>query len=1318
MRSLRMKRPEQLFPGPAPISGGPAEISGLFRHFRRTAFALIAVFAALSSAGAPAAPAAPAPKTAVKGASQPEKDAVDPAILARGKTADKKKYPDADNVLLYEKEHYVYDPSGTWRTFCESYFKVLTEKGREEHRTLSFYFNTNYTRTRVKQITVISPDGRRTHVDPERNGRVTIDSSQMGSNIYDPAIRYLTVPLPKVEIGDIVYYRFENEHFKCKIPGFWGTGTLLQSDLPILESVIEIDAPAALPLRSIALKDEVKGTVTYTVTRGHERTLHRWRALNVPQVIREPGMPALENCVQRLLVSTASSWEEVSRWYWNLCRPRLDAVTPAMKQCVAGLVKGKTSDMEKVKAIFQFVSQNIRYMGLTSEKEAPGYEPHDVSLTFSHRYGVCRDKAALLVSMLELAGFKAYPVLFMAGAPKDSEIPNGSFNHAITAVELEKDKFILMDPTFESTSELLPSFEADMSYLVAHPEGRKLARSPVVPAEKNRLVIRTRSKLDAENLLTGETEIELFGANDVWYRGALSRWPTEQRKAFFLGRLRKAVPGARLNELKVFPENIRDMSKPLKFFLNYSVEVQSSPLEWLIQMPGMASVFGVNEGFFDDVTGLLSRKYPVKLLTTCLAEEYYTVELPPTCRVLALPGSETFGVGNKVRWDLHTENKDNRLNVTKRFVVNALELSASEYAELKRSLSRLDTFRAALPLAENDFQLDSGRTYRRSFPGADSVIENLETTITVKDASNWEEKTRVRRRILSYAGVKAHSEVKLPFVPVWEKVSVRAGVTGPDGKVRELGKKEINTMDSPRNGSGPRYPAGKILVANLPGVAVGSVIELETTRECRNRNFFYAQVPFFSSTSPIIKRRLVVVTPDRFPLRCEFSGRTLPVKEIHDGKISTRVWEAEDIPRVRRETRTPPWRFFAPGVLLSSGDSRVHVAKLRDALLKKCNASLTVARRLAEEKKWDQLPAEQAVRAIRDYVDKNIRTCNVAVGDIPLSCLSEAGVTLRSGYGHSADKAILLGALLKSVGVEFSFVGSCGIGYAEQSFRSFSRSFDLNALTTGILVHVPSLKCYLNDTSRYAVLGAVGREYCLGLDLNTGRIINLLPQSGAESEQHLRFRITCLPDLSAEVAVEILVSGGAYEALNEKYSTATPERRRRYFEELISSVSHDCRVLDPGSSDFSKHPGVLRARFIAKGLISGIGPYRVLMLPRWYELLGRSGSAQGGSDRTLPLWRNSRSSLKVDYLIVPPPGFEAVPGREPRSEIGRYGSSTYSENYSARPAAIVLRCRKFLPVEMVDVLDCCELENRQRILSQPAAGRIVMKRISERQGER
>ena len=93
----------------------------------------------------------------------------------------------------------------------------------------------------------------------------------------------------------------------------------------------------------------------------------------------------------------------------------------------ADLTAGAATDMDKIKALFYFVSNKIRYMGITPEKDRPGFEPHDVCITFDKKYGVCRDKAALLVSMLRLAGLNAYPVLVSVGTHKDAEVPDPVF---------------------------------------------------------------------------------------------------------------------------------------------------------------------------------------------------------------------------------------------------------------------------------------------------------------------------------------------------------------------------------------------------------------------------------------------------------------------------------------------------------------------------------------------------------------------------------------------------------------------------------------------------------------------------------------------------------------------------------------------------------------------------------------------------------------------------------------------------------------------------------------------------------------------------
>ena len=423
-----------------------------------------------------------------------------PEVLELSRQAVAEKYPDADSVLLHDVQSAVYQPDGLGTMTDDFYQKALNEAGRRSLRELKFYFNTTYEKFELPVVEVIRPDGSVVKVDTAVNGKVAISPGQMGANIYDPANKVMTVTIPELAIGDIVHVVSVEKSIKARIPGVWCGYFVLQADVPILKYVVRVDAPAEKPLKAIALKDEVPGTVTFSEKKEQKRILYSWVAENVPQVIPEPDMPPLYSSVQRLLVSTAANWREISIWYDRLCRPRL-TVTPEIRAETEKLIRNARTPEEKIMALFQFVSQQIRYMGVTAEAEAPGYEPHDIALTFNQRYGVCRDKAALLAAMLREAGFKAYPVLFMSGEPKDDEVPNNYFNHAIVAVEDTPGHYILMDPTYETTAELLPSTMANMSYLVARPQGDVLRRSPLVPTANNLLRIKTEAAIAPDGTL-------------------------------------------------------------------------------------------------------------------------------------------------------------------------------------------------------------------------------------------------------------------------------------------------------------------------------------------------------------------------------------------------------------------------------------------------------------------------------------------------------------------------------------------------------------------------------------------------------------------------------------------------------------------------------------------------------------------------------------------------------------------------------------------------------------------------------------------------
>jgi hypothetical protein len=333
------------------------------------------------------------------------------------------RFPNCNEVTVDEKILEVYHADGTAESQDETFIKVLTGKGRRDNAVISRSFLMPYFTVRVRRLEVIKPDGEVVPVNVAANSKESIDSSQMEENIYDPNSRVLQVNVPGLEIGDIVHTVMRTIVERPIIPNEFADDFLFEGQGYIRHISCEIRGPASVPLRHVELRDKVDDTVTATTRLGRDgMKVYHWEVNEVPRTYAEPAMPPYEMVSQRLLVSTLSTWAAVSRWYWKLSQPHLDATSSAMRQTVAALTDGATTDTDKIKALFYYVSKNIRYMGVTPEKDRPGFEPHDVSLTFAKKYGVCRDKAALLVAMLRMAGLKAYPVLINVGNRLDQEV--------------------------------------------------------------------------------------------------------------------------------------------------------------------------------------------------------------------------------------------------------------------------------------------------------------------------------------------------------------------------------------------------------------------------------------------------------------------------------------------------------------------------------------------------------------------------------------------------------------------------------------------------------------------------------------------------------------------------------------------------------------------------------------------------------------------------------------------------------------------------------------------------------------------------------
>lgn len=157
----------------------------------------------------------------------------------------------------------------------------------------------------------------------------------------------------------------------------------------------------------------------------------RWKApKNVPD---EPLSPPMSETVPLVVGSSYGSWPEFFAWYNEAVR-RFAEPDAEVRRLAAELTRGKTAQQDKVKALFDFVADKIRYVNYVSGEWWLPNRPQEV---LARREGDCDDKALLLISLLSAVGIHAEEVLVqtrMTSMPSVLEAPGVAaplFDHGI-----------------------------------------------------------------------------------------------------------------------------------------------------------------------------------------------------------------------------------------------------------------------------------------------------------------------------------------------------------------------------------------------------------------------------------------------------------------------------------------------------------------------------------------------------------------------------------------------------------------------------------------------------------------------------------------------------------------------------------------------------------------------------------------------------------------------------------------------------------------------------------------------------------------------
>ncbi len=587
-------------------------------------------------------------------------------------------YPDASALYLLADETIRLTKNSQVRSEHHYVVKILNDRGKESYGEVTLPYDSTYETVELEYARTIRPDGTVVSVGDKNIRDVSL---YLNYPLYSNA-RARIISMPEVTPGCVIEYKVRILQTKLPNEKDFDSVYWLQMDEPILLQRVSMAIPKDRQLRHKVVNGSYNAfgfAMTPQVREAGDDRIYTLEFRDVPQIIPEPSMPSIAKVNAYLLWTTFASWEEIYRWWRGLYQDKIHA-DEAIAAKVGELVKDKKTEEEKIRAIYDYCAQEIRYVAV--EYGDAGYEPHEAPEIFSNKYGDCKDKAILLVAMLKKAGIEAYPVLISTDDNLDNQedLPSILFNHAIAAVKL-KGHLVFMDATASTTSfGDLPEQDQDRLVLVFYPQDYELVKTPLFEPSHNRAVTTTKIAVRKDESITGERSLQTEGfflqSQRYWLKFTMPSLIEESIKQ----RVRSISENGRLLDYTI--KNADSLEKPVIF--SYRFEAP----RYFIKA-GRSRIMSQMSGFDTSVVARETRRYPLETGGLRVEEDGLEVELPDHLAVKYLPDP----VMAQTRWFSLTSRYEvidsRRLRYVYTLEVKERDVAVEDYPEYKRIVEHI-----------------------------------------------------------------------------------------------------------------------------------------------------------------------------------------------------------------------------------------------------------------------------------------------------------------------------------------------------------------------------------------------------------------------------------------------------------------------------------------------------------------------------------------------------------------------------------------------------------------------------------------------------
>lgn len=337
--------------------------------------------------------------------------------------------------VLYQVEHDVLDMDP--RRYVRMISEPVSTAGIDRTANVNLVFNPAYETLEFHSLSV-----ERDGVVEDRTSTTTIEfarrETQLERRMFDGRATAI-VRFSDIRIGDRVEYSYTVTGRNPAVRDNDSRSFSIGFGAPVERMFIRSSWSEHAPVSHQLLGPDPVEQPAFGIREGNQSI--SFGPVATPPFPGERGSPTWVRQLPTLQVTDYQNWYEVSRWSEPYYEPQLSA--PVIEIAERIRAQYETHDAQLIAAL-RFVQDEVRYLAISFG--AGGYVPASPDDTLERRYGDCKAKTVLLISLLDSLGIEAEAVLVHTtrGHGLLEALPSHlAFNHVIVRAFIDGNAYWL-----------------------------------------------------------------------------------------------------------------------------------------------------------------------------------------------------------------------------------------------------------------------------------------------------------------------------------------------------------------------------------------------------------------------------------------------------------------------------------------------------------------------------------------------------------------------------------------------------------------------------------------------------------------------------------------------------------------------------------------------------------------------------------------------------------------------------------------------------------------------------------------------------------